>query len=75
MQKRSHKQKNHLGFSHRCQGNHKIRQSQVRIRIEWSVSEGEVLGYILLIFIVICMYFACYNFIFDFSAWFMLSTP
>ena len=61
-----------MGFSHCCQGNHKISQSQVRIHIAWFVGEGGVLGYILLIFVVICVYFACYNFIFDFSAWFTL---
>ena len=30
---------------------------------------------IMVIFVVICMYFTCYNLMFDFSVWFTLSTP
>ena len=53
--------RNTLGFSNCCQGNHKISQSQVRIHQAWSVSEGDVcewlLDYILVIFVVFCVYF------------------
>ena len=45
----------------------------------WFVSEGDVcewlLGYILVIFVVICVYFTRYNLIFDGSIWFTFSTP
>ena len=55
--------RNTLGFSNYCQGNHKISQSQVRIHQARSVSEGDVyewlLDYILVIFMVICVYYTC----------------
>ena len=53
--------RNTLGFSNCCQGNHKISQSQVTIHQAWSVSEGDIcewlLDYIFVIFVVICVYF------------------
>ena len=70
--------RNTLGFSNCCQGNHKISQSQVRIHQAWSVSEGDVcewlLDYILVIFVVICVYYICYHLLCDFSVWFTLMT-
>ena len=42
MQTRSRKQKNTLEFSHCCEGNHRVSQSQVRIHVAWSVSEGDI---------------------------------
>ena len=54
-------------------------QSQVKIHPAWSVSEGDVcewlLGYIFVIFVIICVFFACCYLIFDFSVWFTLLTP
>ena len=51
----------------------------MRIHQAWSVSEGDVcewlLGFILVIFVLICVYFTCYHLIFDFSVWFTLLTP
>ena len=54
MQKRSRKQKkNTWGFSHCCQGNHKISQSQA-----WSVSEVDVFR---LYFAYICGYLCVFG--------------
>ena len=53
--------RNTLGFSNCCQGNHKISRSQVRIHQAWSVSEGDVsewlLDYIFVTVVVICVFY------------------
>ena len=71
--------RNSLGLSNCCQSNHNISQSQVRIHQAWSVSEGDIcewlLDYILVIFVVICVYYTCYHLIFDFPICFTLATP